>query len=111
MIVIASNVSCFSLEDVVMAEPVFPFWIQANLIGKRQVLYTVALAAPVPLLTSAAALHLFPDGWAVVAGAGVFVWILASGGMCSLSMHTELFWKIRRRGGDHQQDRLNVSRQ
>ncbi|CAO2196622.1 unnamed protein product [Urochloa humidicola] len=65
---------------------------EGKLIGKRQILYTLALAAPVPLLTSAAGLKLFPGAWAWVAGAGIAVWILASGGMV-LNQYGRLKWE------------------
>ncbi|CAO2195544.1 unnamed protein product [Urochloa humidicola] len=65
---------------------------EGKLIGKRQILYALALAAPVPLLTSAAGLKLFPGAWALVAGAGVAVWILATGGMV-LNQYGRLNWE------------------
>lgn len=56
--------------------------MQAKLVGKRQVLYAIALGTPLVLLTSAASLNIFPSGYAKwIAGATVFVWLAVSAGM------------------------------
>jgi hypothetical protein len=66
--------------------------ISDAVIGKRQVLYAMALAAPVSILTSAAGLQLFAGNWIWVAGAGVAVWILATGGML-LNQFGQMDWE------------------
>nr|XP_034597691.1 uncharacterized protein LOC117858683 [Setaria viridis] len=77
---VASDAKCSRTKRLRLAitpqEPLLPIQVpddEAKLIEKRQILYGLALAAPVPLLTSAAGLQLFPGAWAFVAGAGIAV--------------------------------------
>ncbi|WVZ67839.1 hypothetical protein U9M48_016867 [Paspalum notatum var. saurae] len=78
--------SCFSYPSsywVLLFASVFygNHAIPAKLTDMRQVLYVLALGAPVSLLTSAVSLNLFKGDWAWVAGISGAVWILASAGL------------------------------
>lgn len=55
--------------------------MQKQLVDKREVLYALALATPVAILTAAAGLNVFHGAWASVAGASIGIWILAASGM------------------------------
>ncbi|RCV28539.1 hypothetical protein SETIT_5G412300v2 [Setaria italica] len=97
----ASDAKCSWTKRLRLAitpqEPLLPIQVpddEAKLIEKRQILYGLALAAPVPLLTSAAGLQLFPGAWAFVAGAGIAVWIVTSCGMV-LNQYGRLDWEKR----------------
>lgn len=56
--------------------------LQAKLVDKRQVLFGIALGAPVVLLVPAVATNTFPAKYAPwIGGTSFFVWILVSVGV------------------------------
>ncbi|CAL4960013.1 unnamed protein product [Urochloa decumbens] len=75
-------------------EPMLPIRAkhEKELVDKREVLYALALGAPVGILTSVAGLHIFPGAWAWVAGASVGIWILAASGMV-VNQYAVLDWE------------------